>query len=258
MIPFLSRKRIIAIYGVVLWVGSSLLCPIAHAQNQLICGVEIGAGSSQLYHESIHASVAADPFSDRYVHMNYEEGGASPVVQLGGYVRYYMAGAFFVQSGLSYRFVGGEVGFETESLLSSDEPGAGWPPGFHVDRFAVRYRYHQVETPILLGVRFAKQIRLYVGPTVGVALHTGTQVNTSDHYELTNDPVFRNLRVGIGADTKRLSLDIYRQATFPQSNASRFRIAQPLPNYFPSREVSAGYENVGLISVVVLIGYRLY
>ena len=255
---YLIRKYQRRICGVAFGAVGCLLSLMATAQDRLTYGVEVGVGSSQLYNGLSHGSAAADPFSEYYAQVNSQDGGGASVLQMGGYVRYYVANAFFVQSGLGYSYSGGSVDFTTESRMAPDEAGTEWEPGFHVDQFSVRHRYHQVEVPLLLGVRFAKQLRLYAGPVVGVALRTSTQVNMSREYALSNDPVFRSLRVGIGADMKRLSLDIYRQETFPNSNASTFEVSRPLPNYFPSsRDVSAGYGNVALSSIVVSVGYRL-
>ena len=233
------------------------LSSIGIAQSRMTYGLQVGVGSTMLENGSSYASVAAAQTSGYYAQINSKANGSASTIQAGGYLRYYFASAFFVQSGMNYSNSGGTVRFSAESLLPENElDHPEWRPGYHTDFFTVRHRYHQLEIPWLVGVRFAKQLRLYVGPTVGVSLHTSSRVNTASEYRLSNDPVFRNLRVGIGADMQRLSLDIHLQETFPNTNSSSFEVSKSLPDYFWGESVSAGYSNVALRSVVITVGYR--
>ena len=239
-------------------VSCCLLSLIGFAQDRLTYGVEVGVGSSQLITgRGSSSETIITPQADYYARMRFEDGGGDIALQLGGYTRYYWTRALFVQSGINYSHYGGRMRSTTRSFLPTDLPlEHGWQPGYHFASSSVRHHFHQVEVPLLLGVRIAQQLRFYAGPTLGVNVRAGTQTDLPVEYQWSHDPFFGNLRLGIGADMRRLSLDIHYQETLTYNN-SALSVDRLSPNNFSTSVVTAGYGIPALASVIVKVGYRL-
>lgn len=237
----------------------SLATLAGRAQSLLTYGVEVGGGTSSVY-SSLSYSASHQMGEYETILSQYDANDHYRTFVLGGYARYYFARAFYLQSGLYYTQNGGAEGFTKKTVLPSAGERSGWcPPGGCAEQWydnRIRYRFHQAEVPFLLGVRFAQQLRLYGGASWGFLFKNNTEVNVYEAYQSQTDPIFTNLRVGIGADTQRLSLDVMLQGTI--NNNSSWEATVPLPEQFGSEQrIKTGGGGLATESIIIVIGYRL-
>ena len=217
------------------------------AQQRFTYGVATSLGRSTL---------TSNVVGHRSGYISFEFG--QPVtshwsVQAGGYARYYPTSWLFIQSGAYYQYDYGSfpLVIETQQL----RPGGDFRND--VEHLLVDYRFHQVEVPVLLGVRVLQRLRVYAGPSGGFSLATRTTTATSANYQYRNDPVFRNVRVGVGADWQRFTLDVFLQQTW--RNDSYFSANKSLSDpVVENSETAIRYDNFNLRRVMITLGYRLH
>ncbi len=220
----------------------------SHAQSRFTYGLEVGASRFNLTASATGSSVGFLSFDqDRR-----GSEGLSP--QVGGYLRYRPTSWLLVQSGLSYLYT--DAGFPltlvSEGGTFFPAPGGGRTNGEHL---TAHYRFHQLEVPLLLGVRLFQWLRVYAGPSWTLSLDTGVETATSADYHYHHDPVFPSLRVGVGGSLRRFSLDVFWQST--TRNGSYFRARKSLPGPVLPTEASILYQDFNFDRVAVMIGYRL-
>lgn len=253
--PTLFRQ--VAVIFIITWLGAH----VGYAQSKITYGLEAGAGVSNIDFRSSYATtnfLADDPMLVSYTPWDpYARWRLATF--FGGYVRYQLASVWYLQSGINYVSDEDRVAFREQSF-SVDGGGRG-----SLGK-TLGYRLHQIEVPLMLGVRLYKQWRLYAGPSLGGVVGTGGIYQSSGaSYQdqdrdgtLSLNPVFSNLRTGLGVDIKRWSLDFtYHQTLY---NSSRWQ-SIPSPRTigdepFVSQSRTGGSDMV-IKRMILTAGYRL-
>ncbi len=228
-----------------------------YAQSRFTYGVEAGAGSAQLDMSFLYGGTT--PFHHQYVDVTFwnARNDRRRALQIGGYARYYLLSAIYVQSGLYYASDGGQEELIKNTYLGDAADCSG---GCELREYRqrVNYTFHYGEVPLLVGVRLFQQLRLYGGFSGGLVLGQNAEVAINDPYELNElDWGYTSARLGIGLDAHRFSMDIFFQKTV-SDNGGGWDATAEVPGYFGREGVYSGASDVNITKVLATIGYRLY
>lgn len=232
----------------------------SHAQSRLTYGLEAGGGTSKIYMTNSYGNLHWVRGEYELLLRSYDVNYCYRALRLGSYARYYFVPTFYLQSGVYYTTGGGREGFTKSMVLpSGTDPSGLCPPGGCIETRQdnnIRYQFHQVEVPLLAGVRFAQQLRLYAGPVWSFLLKDDIEIDIHEPHRTAIDPTFVSVRAGIGADMRRLSLDVAFQGAVG-NNTSYWEATVPDPTPFGNGHSIIGGRNLGIESFFMTLGYRL-
>ena len=233
-----------------------LISYASYAQQRLTYGVELGLGSTHVYYKNEYSVSQFFATDEGFTSVNYDHiyyTRQQMTVGGGAYVRYQINPAWYVQSGLNY-----VIDWDRASYWRSEDEGffKGNSHG-HAATSTLNYQLHQVEVPLIAGIRFYERWRLYAGPTWGVIV---TARRENEQYEertpaLSLDRLLTNVRIGLGVDLQRVSLDLTFQRTL--HNTSSWQVADDPFGGGPF-DPQVGGNNLRIKRAVLTVGYRLY
>ena len=141
----------------------------SYAQQRLTYGLTLGLRSTHVYYKNeytVSSFFATDEgvTSVHHDHVYYTRQQAA--VGAEAYVRYQINPVWYVQSGLNYVIDWDRASYlrrEDQRFFKGNSRGSA-------ETNTLSYQWHQLEVPLIAGVRFYECWRLYAGPSWGIVV----------------------------------------------------------------------------------------